>query len=66
MTRRDAAEMTNLTDNNDDFDVPDDEDLEVLPDDNDDLFADTTGLDEERPIDDTEFDLDGELPPEDL
>ncbi|MFU8948021.1 hypothetical protein ACLRGF_14965 [Mycetocola zhadangensis] len=58
--------MTNLADDDGDPIIQDDEDLEVLPDDDDDLFDDVTGLDEERPIDDTEFDLDGELPPDDL
>lgn len=58
--------MTNLADENDDLILTEDEDLEVLPDDDDDLFDPVEGLDEERPIDDTEFDLDGELPPEDL
>jgi hypothetical protein len=58
--------MTNLTDDDGDTTVPDDDDLEVLPDDDADVFDTVEGLDAERPIDDSEFDLDGELPPDDL
>lgn len=58
--------MTNLPDDDGDLIVPDDEELAVLPDEEDDLFDEVDGLDEERPIDDTEFDLDGDIRPEDL
>ncbi len=58
--------MTNLTDDDGDLVVPDDEELAVLPDEDDDLYDEVDGLDEERPVDDVEFDLDGDLRPEDL
>ena len=58
--------MTNLLDDDGDLTIPDEEDLEVLPDEDDDPFWSIEGLDEERPIDDTDFDLDGELPAEDI
>ena len=57
--------MTNLAGDSGDLTTPDDEDLEVLPDD-DEPVADLPGLDEERSIDDTQFDLDGELPLDDI
>ena len=58
--------MTNLTDDDGDLVVPDDEELAVLPDEDDDLYDEVDGLDEERPIDDVEFDLDPVVRPEDL
>ncbi|WP_162924940.1 hypothetical protein [Mycetocola zhujimingii] len=58
--------MANLTDNDGDIIVPDDEELAVLPDEDDDPFEEFDGLDEERPIDDTDPDLDGVVRPEDL
>ncbi|GGE88793.1 hypothetical protein [Mycetocola zhadangensis] len=57
--------MTNLSDDDGTLIAPEDDELEVLPDDDEPVDA-VAGLDEERPIDDTEFDLDGELPLDDI
>ncbi|MCP2030873.1 hypothetical protein L1277_000937 [Okibacterium sp. HSC-33S16] len=57
--------MTNLTDDDGDVISPDDDELEVLPDDDIEVFDTVEGLDAERPIDDTELDVTGEIPPED-
>lgn len=59
--------MTNLIPDEDPVEYNEDEDLAVLPDEDEDLDFDVAALpDEERPIDELDFESDDDLDPDDL